>query len=563
MTTLDTAPTAVERIVFPRILLVLTGFGALTALLFWPWLAHLSSALIGPPEDNMQDFWNSWHAATAHGWRDFVFTDQIRFPQGASLTYHSFAWPQVFVVAVLAKLVGGDFTTLVVLQNLTLLATFPLSAAAMFALARHLLGDVRGRDAGAAVAGFVFAFNPWHVAMVMHHAHVANIEFLPLFVLFHFKALEARNARWLPAAAAMLALSALSCWYFLFYGLYFMAFHLLALRLRDKTWPRGWMLAAPLLCTGAALLLLSPWLAPMTRAGLNQHVYYSGNNTFVADLLAFAAFPPTHLFARLGSGVYAAMTSNGWEGAVYLGLVNLAVLGWALTRKGDKRLLYYAVGGMVFFAVIAGGDALHAGGAVTPIHLPGVILSKLPFFANVRTPARAMVFVHLFLGLALAWATVTAWRASLPRSALALVAAFMLLDFLPVNLGMTPAACPPGLETIARDPERVGVLDLPSGYAEGNAYMMLSACHGHPIVQGITSRFLGLALMDRLPMQDLAAQKQALTAAHVKYVVLHKPKDGLFAWHMGNGANNGVMAQYPHIYRPVQDGPDMTVLRVY
>jgi hypothetical protein len=64
-------------------------------------------------------------------------------------------------------------------------------------------------------------------------------------------------------------------------------------------------------------------------------------------------------------------------------------------------------------------------------------------------------------------------------------------------------------------------------------------------------------------MQDLAAQKQALTAAHVKYVVLHKPKDGLFAWHMGNGANNGVMAQYPRVYRPVQDGPDMTVLRVY
>jgi hypothetical protein len=557
MTTRGPAPAAVERIALPRILLALTGFSALTALLFWPWLTHLSSALIGPPEDNMQDFWNSWHAATAHSWRDFVFTDQIRFPQGAALTYHSFAWPQVFVVALLAKMFGSDFATLLVLQNLTLLATFPLAAVAMFVLARHLLGDVRGRDVGAAVAGFVFAFNPWHVAMVMHHAHVANIEFLPLFVLFYLKALEQREIRWLMAAAAMLALSALSCWYFLFYALYFMAFHLLALRLRDKHWPGGWLLAAPVFCSGAALLLLSPWLVPMARAGLSQSVYYSGNNTFVADLLGFVAFPPTHLLARLGSGVYAAMTSNGWEGAVYLGLVNLAVIGWALTRKSEKRLLYYALGGMAFFAIIACGETLHVGGQVTPIHLPGVILSKLPFFANVRTPARAMVFVHLFLGLALAWATVTA-RTSAPRGALALVAALMLLDFLPVNLAVTPAACPQALETIARDPTRVGVLDLPSGYAEGNAYMMLSACHGHPIMQGITSRFIGGALMDHLP-PDLAAQKQALAAAHVKYVVLHKRRGDLFV----RRAADGPLSAYAHVYQPVQDGPDMTVLRVY
>jgi 4-amino-4-deoxy-L-arabinose transferase-like glycosyltransferase len=53
---------------------------------------------------------------------------------------------------------------------LTLLASFPLSAVAMFLLARHLLGECAGRNAGAVLAGFVFAFNPWHVAQVMHHA---------------------------------------------------------------------------------------------------------------------------------------------------------------------------------------------------------------------------------------------------------------------------------------------------------------------------------------------------------------------------------------------------------
>jgi len=37
-------------------------FAAMTAILFWRWMPHFNSALIGPPEDNMQDFWNTWYA---------------------------------------------------------------------------------------------------------------------------------------------------------------------------------------------------------------------------------------------------------------------------------------------------------------------------------------------------------------------------------------------------------------------------------------------------------------------------------------------------------------------
>jgi hypothetical protein len=40
-------------------------FAATTAIVFWPWMPHLHSALIGPPEDNMQNFWNTWYASVA------------------------------------------------------------------------------------------------------------------------------------------------------------------------------------------------------------------------------------------------------------------------------------------------------------------------------------------------------------------------------------------------------------------------------------------------------------------------------------------------------------------
>lgn len=556
----DAARPATSHIRVPRCLLVLVGFTLLTAIFFWPWMTQLSTALIGPPEDNLQDFWNSWHAANAQGWRDFFFTTQIRYPEGAALTYHSFAWPQVAAVAQLSKIFGADLATLTALQNLTLLASFPLAAAGAFYLARHLLGEIPGRDAGAAAAGFIFAFNPWHVAQVMHHAHVSAIYFLPLFVLFYLIALERRSLQWLAGAAVMMALSALSSWYYLFYAFYFMAFHLLYLRIRAGGWPRGWMLVAPASCAAAAALLLSPWVVPMLGSGLDRSVYYGGSNTYVADLLAWLAFPPTHLLAQWGKGVYSVITGNPWESAVYLGVINAGLLIWALTQP-DRRKLYYALGGMLFFAVIASGEALHVAGETTPLHLPGIILAKLPFFANVRTPARAVVFVYLFLGLAIAYSATAAWRyrSTGARLGLSLAAGLMLLDFTPTHLASTPMSCPTALDVIAQDGGKFGVLDLPSGYSNGNAYMTLSACHGKPIVQGETSRQMGVTLADRLETADLAGQKRQLTQARVKYIVLHHPSGYLFRWNKTDGNK----PDYSRLYRVLHEEREMTVLQVY
>jgi hypothetical protein len=531
-----------RRLIFTLTMpLVIGGFILLTVLFFRPLFGHLSSALIGPPEDNMQDFWNSWHVATAHDWRDLLFTTQIRYPEGTSLSYHSFAWPQVAAVALLGCVFGTSLAKLILLHNLTLLASFPLSAVAMFLLARHLLGEVAGRDTGAALAGFIFAFNPWHVTQVMHHAHVATIEFLPLLVLLYLRSLEEHDYRFLVAAIGMMALSALSCWYYLFYALYFMIFELLYLCIRDRKWPRGWILAAPALCLGGSLLLLAPWLIPMIGTDAPT---YPGANEYVADLLALIAFPPTHVLAQAGSG-----------------LANLAALAWAMTRKTDKRLLHYALSGMLFFTVIAAGETLHVGGHVTWLALPDFVLAKLPFFANVRTPARAMVMVYMFLGLGLAQACVIALRhrTATARAGLALAAVLILLDFTPANLAATPVRCPPALDVIADDPDGFGVLDLPRGYIEGNAAMTLSACHGHAIVVGETSRKLGVTLADRLVTDDLAVQQRQLAAAHVKYIVLHRPQGGLFLWNKRDGR----FTDYVRTYRHASADDDMVVLRVY
>ena len=81
------------------LLAVLAFFTIATALVFQQWLPHLGSALIGPPEDNMQDFWNTWYAAVGRQPGQFFFTDLLRFPEGTFLHLHAFAYPKVFAIA--------------------------------------------------------------------------------------------------------------------------------------------------------------------------------------------------------------------------------------------------------------------------------------------------------------------------------------------------------------------------------------------------------------------------------------------------------------------------------
>jgi len=524
-----------------------------TAVLFAPWVAHISAALIEPAEDNLQDFWNSWYAAAGSKPGQFFYTDLIRFPEGTPLTYHSFAYPQVFLLVALTKLFGTGRETLILLQNLTVLLSFPVAGTGAYYLVRHFTRNVAASLAG----GFVFAFNPWHVAQAMHHAHVSWIGFIPFFVLAYLLALERKSWMWLCVSVVFYALSALSCWYYLFYLGFFILFHTIYLSVRDNRLPRGWDLAAPLACMAGTVLLLSPLLVPMALQS-SARVYYNGGNDFGADLLGYVIFPPTHLLGAWAHDAFARLSGNPWESAIFLGIVNLAVVAWyraATWRKGEP-VLVYALCGIATFCVFAAGETLHIFGTdFTAVHLPGIVLSKIPFVANVRTPERAVVIVFLFLSIAVGRAL-----SAVPPRVLAGLGLFIVVDFWPANLAMTAIPCAPALNVIAHDQSPgFGVLNLPSGYIEGNFTMSEQTCHGKPIVQGNPSRVLRESLIDHLDTADLSKQRDQLVRAHVKYIVLERTRDGLFGWPTAGAHPDAYLKAYPTVAR----SPDITVLKVY
>jgi hypothetical protein len=563
-------------------------FSVLTAVFFWQWIPHLHSVLLGPPEDNMQDFWNTWYAAVATKPVGFFFTDLIRFPEGTPLYYHGFAYPKVFAVALLSKVVGTETTSLIFLHNISLLISFPLAGVGAFYLVRYLTTNA----AGALLGAFVFAFNPSHVEHAMHHANVSSIEFIPFFILSYLVTIERRNLLLLLLTIVLYALNALSSWYYLFYLAYFIAFHTVYIAIRDRALPRGWQLFTPVVCLAGVVAALSPILVPMVRAAMGNASVYEQGHTYVADVFAYLAFPPYHLLGSMAHGIYQRLlrANNEWEATVYLGLVNVAVLAWlCLTAEHkDASLLKYVLCGMGVFCIFASGDWLRVLGHDI-ILMPDAVLSRLPFFANVRTPSRAIVFVYLFLAIGVGHAAGVAMQhrqRPKARWGVAAVAVAIVLDFFPARgfamnpdliIDGNPVACSPGLALIRDDPEKgFGVLDLPhlpngklatfettfETYVEGNFYMLQqAACHGRPIVMGNTSRDVVVSLRDRLETGDLQAQRRQLAAARVKYIVMRLD----FPWYPENGPRD----RYPLIYQVVYNGvfergdERLIVLRVY
>jgi hypothetical protein len=538
-------------------------YAILTAVAFLPWLPHLATSLIGPPNDNMNDFWGTYYTSVGADYRHFFFTNLIRFPEGTPLYYHDFAYPKHLAIALVAKLVGPDLATLVTLHNLALLVSFPLAGVGAFYLVRHLTGSVMG----ALVGGCVFAFNPSHVAHTSYHIGVASIEFYPIFVLAYLLALEKQSLGWLAAAVVCYALGGLSFPYHTFYLAYFVAFHTVYEAIRCRELPRGWRLFAPVGCLAGAALVMSPVIVPMIGGALSNPSVYAPGRGHDTDLAAYVAFPPFHVLSFLGEGVYWRMTANAWEGTAYLGVVNLAVLVWLVlvAARKDARLVAYCVAGMIVFAMIAAGDRLHVLGTPT-VPMPDMVLSRLPIFANVRGASRAVVVMYLLLAVAVGHGIDLVWqKRGRGRWGAAAIAVLIALDLYPARpWPMTRMSCSPGLEIIRDDPDRdFGVFNLPNGqpaaYIEGNYAMSQQACHGRPIGQGIMSRDVVGSLRDHFETRDFDGQKRQLIEARAKYILINHPSTMTFRWREEDGPRERYLDTYPLVF----EDRDVTILRVY
>ena len=94
--------------------------------------------------------------------------------------------------------------------NWLVLLSFPLSAAAAYLLARHLALS----PPGAAVAAMAYAFSPLHVAQAAYHPHIAQTQWIPLYLLALWRCLDDAS----PGAVGFLGIATVCVTLSNFYG---------------------------------------------------------------------------------------------------------------------------------------------------------------------------------------------------------------------------------------------------------------------------------------------------------------------------------------------------------
>ena len=363
-------------------LLPLAGFVLLSVVLTYPLVCHLGTRIPGPPApgDNLEYLYKVWwfkHSLFELNPPTPFFNPNAFYPFGYPITLSETTLANTIPALPLTLLLGE-----VAAYNLTLLASFALSALGMYLL---VFAWTRSRSA-AFISGVVFAFCPYRLAhMGAGHLPLMGTQWLPFLLLYLERMVVHRRRRDGALAALFYVLGALSAWY---YAYIFALAGAVFVLLRARPWRRVLFSRRFLLSTATfgllCLVLLGPLVWPVTkiwrqgsRPGSLQYV-----DSFSAsplDLVYPNVFQPLW-----GEALLRWYSQNPNENNLYLGLVPLMLAALTLVRTRQRRpgalpagqvepgarpRLVSAVAWLsVVFALLALGTTLH--GRSGPVYIP-------------------------------------------------------------------------------------------------------------------------------------------------------------------------------------------------
>ncbi|MFA5907252.1 MAG: hypothetical protein WC815_00590 [Vicinamibacterales bacterium] len=334
--------------------------------------------------------------------------------------------------ALIARALGA-----VAAYNWLVLISFPLAAAASYLLARHLALS----PAGATVVAMAYAFSPFHLAQAAYHPHIAQTQWIPLYLLALWRCLDAAT----PGAVAALGAATVAVTLSNFYGGFIaaaitpvaVAAYWVGTR-RAGTQPlrRLGVTAGTLLLVAAAGLAYA-WFA--TSAVEMDPAAFAFSR---ADLFRYSAKWWSYLVPPVSNPLLGATARRVWDGAgVHQGLLEQQVsLGWGIVALGLIAIFRWLVRvrppaplAHVPVLVIVASAALLCSlspertiGTFTFVRPSALLYDVMPWF---RSYARFGVVVQLMAallaGIGVDWLLRSAtWRARIAAAALlALVAA--------------------------------------------------------------------------------------------------------------------------------------------
>lgn len=378
--------------------------------------------------------------------------------------------------------------------NLTLLIGLWIGAIGMYLLVE----EISGHTLASFLAGFVFAFAPYHITQLLAHDHLSAIHWWPFFALFLRRAVNGGHRR--DAVLAGL-FGAITVWSGLqlglllaFWALAYVSWFLWSNRSRlmvnrqviTNTFRSSAVIAlvVVILCGPMLWALSTNWsLVTAGASGIDEGALKQ------TDLWAYLIPPDVHpLFAeQLLPLLQRFGQSQGFTpfiGLVAIALSFIALFGW---RK-EARFWFIS---LCFWILMAAGSVLRFNGRFyDQIALPFRWVGTFFPISTIRSPDRfnllTVFSIAVLTGLGAAFiAEKRAWRWLLVPLRILIVTEYLIV---PMPMMPLPPSSP-FLNKLAADEENYAVIDFPLSYNDSKRWYYYQSIHGKPIVEGHVSRF--------------------------------------------------------------------------
>lgn len=372
----------------------------LAVLLFWSAWQDPANRLIGGQGDTSYMTWFiRWYPfAITHGHNPFLST-WLGYPDGINVLWSTgvplVGWVLTPVTTLLSPIVS---------YNVMLTAGVALTAWCGYLAFRRWVRH----DLAAAAGGLLLGFSPYMVIQSAGHPSLIVAFSVPLFLLLLDEILV--RQRWtvqrggillglLGAAQLLIGEEVLST-EVLTIGV---GIALLCVLHRSEIRPRLPYVARTFAIAGSLALVISA--VPLYFQFFGPH-YIRGviqpRNVYVSDLYNFVLPTGLQYFTPSWVGpIISRFTGNGSEWNAYLGLPLIVLCVFTAVRhRNNPTVAFVALLGLAM-AVLSLGPSLHVDGTITKIHLPYLVVDRLPLFGNI-IPSRLTLYVFLAAGLLLA-----------------------------------------------------------------------------------------------------------------------------------------------------------------
>ncbi len=198
--------------------LIIAVFLVLTFLFTLPFSLHLSDNVLGIPVDNLLNAYiMAWDAHALVNHPTALFDANFNHPSRDTLAFSE----HLFALGVLSIPLRAASKNPILAHNLILLVCFALSGYTMYLLAKYLTAN----RAAALLAGFLFAFAPYHFSTIVH-IHVTLYFLHPLVLFFLIRYFEEVRKRFLLGFGLTFLTQALLSWYQLAFSMLYIGLYL-------------------------------------------------------------------------------------------------------------------------------------------------------------------------------------------------------------------------------------------------------------------------------------------------------------------------------------------------